>query len=470
MDRLGNMRKEMNLRTTNALLLVLLTVSVERGAWSQDSPNPKDSVEVLQALEEVKKSLHERIADGVVTVELVRRDLPSGLLSALERCTTEAQVAPWRRGSITDGELQIWHTWCDSFLNFIENDLFGLSEKGTLPTIEDWSAYFGRVFDDWASQGPAGAEEIQETFSRFTEGLKANLDGLGKTLERIGVHRGNPVILRQSTGFLIDKGTVVTTKDVARGLTDNDRIRVYSSKQVAYSTGEVLGDDPETSIAVIRLASPGSDLEPTIKFPKEDEPPVGSFVFTFYHAFHQLSLSMRTGEITGVNRQVPIFHCATFHETSLPTSPGTLGAPLVNLNGELVGMGNVFMAQGTMSEITFAVPALQLRAAADQIIQNGCVSRGCMGVYLNETVRKGQSGRVVVVSGLVPNSPASRSGIRNGDIILALNGKEVHCRTSLLSALSHYRPNDMITLALERNDESLTVQLPLAPLAETLEQ
>jgi serine protease Do len=133
-------------------------------------------------------------------------------------------------------------------------------------------------------------------------------------------------------------------------------------------------------------------------------------------------------------------------------------------------MGNVFMAQGTMSEITFAVPALQLRAAADQIIQNGRVARGCMGVYLNETVRKGQSGRVVVVSGLVPNSPASRSGIRNGDIILSLNGKEVHCRTSLLSALSHYRPNDMITLALERNDESVTVQLPLAPLADTLEQ
>lgn len=464
------MSNETGVRTANTLILVLLAISIEKLAWSQNSPRAEGSLQILEALEEVKQSLHKRVADGVVTVELVRRDLPSGLLSALERCTTEAQVSPWRHGKITDGELKLWHTWCDSFLTFIEKDLFGMSEQGALPAVEDWSAYFGRVFDAWVSEASAGTEEVQETFARFTEGLKANLDRLGRKLERNGVPKKHPVILRQSTGFLIDRGIVVTTKDLARGLTVNDRIRVYSSKQVAYSTGEILGDDPETSIAVIRLASPGCELEPTVKFPIEDEPAVGSFVFTFYHAFNQLSLSMRTGEITGVNRQVPIFHCATFHETSLPTSPGTLGAPLVNLKGDLVGMGNVFMAQGTMSEITFAVPASQLRVAADQIIQRGCATRGCIGVYLNEAVREGRTGRIVIVSGLVPDGPASRNGIRSGDIILSLNGKDVHCRMSLLSALSHYRANDMITLAIERNDRPVTVKLPLAPLADTLER
>jgi len=444
--------------------------SVSSLALAQGNPELQSSLSTLRALENVKKDLHERIADGIVTVQLVRRDLPTGLLSALERCTSEAQIVSWRRGEINEAERDQWRQWCNSFLSQAERELLALHAERASDDPAGWDSFLGRSFQTWIARAEVEYGSKDESFRKFRERLNARLVRLSGTLERMRMPRGQPVILRQSTGFLVDKGIVVTTRDVARIQNPNEWVRVYSGKQIAYSTGEVLGCDNETSIAVIRLASPGSSLESTIPFPEAQNTSIGTFVFSFYHAFNQLSLSMRTGEVTGTDRELPFFHGATFLETSIPTSPGTLGAPLVDSEGQLVGMGNLFMCQGTMSEITYALPADQLRSVVNQILRNGRVERGCIGVYLKEVPCLDGSQKHVLVTGVVPGSAASEGGVQPGDIITALDGNSVHCRTSLLSALSRYKVNDRVTLMIQRKNQPMSLQLCLVPLPDSSDQ
>src|SRR5690606_38368356 len=156
---------------------------------------------------------------------------------------------------------------------------------------------------------------------------------------------------------------------------------------------------------------------PTIDLSEPIGAGVGSYVFSFYHAFNQ-PLSMRTGEVTGADRRLPFFHCASFFETSLPTCPGTLGSPIVDIEGRLVGMNTVFMSQGTMSEVTFALPALQLKSVIEQIKNHGQVERGCIGVFVDEHPRRDGHGTVVLVREVLEESPAHASGLMPGDIIL----------------------------------------------------
>jgi len=232
---------------------------------------------------------------------------------------------------------------------------------------------------------------------------------------------------------------------------------------VQYSTGEVIGQDPETNVAVIRLASPGSELLPTINFNSDKATQVGDFVYAFWHAFSQ-PLSMRTGEVTGVLRKIPFFHCATFLETSLPTSPGTLGAPLVNLDGDFVGMGTVYMAQGSMTEVTFALPSLLLLSVVDQIRKDGIVKRGKLGVFVNELADSGSDGKKVVVKEVEPNSTAARHGLQVGDVIKSVNDVPIHCKMHLLANLSRFKPTDEIVLTIDRHGQPTRISLDLDPM------
>jgi len=423
---------------------------------------PPAPIEVVRAFEDVKVSIKERAADGVVTVQVVKSDILTDLLSSLQRCANACQFIPRRQGEISDEEWSQWKGWCESFLSFTERKFPEAGRDRLADGTDDWRQMFDGIYNDWLAERTSGGAGLTAPFHRFAGRLKTQLDGLGDRLKALGVPHGEPIVMRQSTGFLIDTGIVVTTQEVAGPRNPNEWIRVYSEKQGAHSMGELIGKDSETNVAVIRLGSPGSELAPTIPFRRKADPPMGSFVLAFYHAFNQ-PLSMRTGEITGVNRRIPFFHCASFLETSLPTSPGTLGAPLVDLDGELVGMGNVFMIEGTLSEITYALPASQLDAVVDQIRRHGQVERGCIGVYVDE-VHLSAGAKGVRVREVLPDSPAFRSGIRAGDIIRALDGKPVYCRTTLLSALSLKKPKDPVTLSVDRDGQPASISLELASL------
>lgn len=425
------------------------------------------SLDELQALQAQRNELFRRISPGIVSVAVVHNSIPAWAMASIERCANECRLQPWRCGDLSDEELDQWRGWCDSFLSYTEANLLRGIPSSSPEQVDDWRAFLARNLEEWKSSLSGILEDKRKSLDQFLEVLSKHLSGLGDHLEKIHARTLRPLTLRQGTGFVVAKGHVVTTLDVARLKSDFESLRVWSDAQVAYSTGEIVGTDPETNVALIRLSSPGAELMPSIELDPNKMAQPGDFVYAFWHAFSQPA-SMRTGEITGGLRKVPFFDCATFLETSLPTSPGTLGAPIVNLQGQLVGMGTVFMAQGTMSEVTYALPAPQLLSVVDQIKNQGEVHRGKLGVMISEFQSDDHLGKKVVVQSVEPESTASKHGIQPGDVIVAINNEVIHCRMHLQTCLSKYQPDQELVLDLNRPASGpIRVALQLDPIPET---
>ncbi len=431
-------------------LLPALTVST----WAEGG------LEYFKNLQEVRREIFAKTAPGVLRVELVHRSMPAYLLNNLNRCTSECEFKPWQRGEISDEEASMWQNWCQSFMDFSDTRFRATLQSETDTVV--WHDSLRNVFADWLVKTRLNADESSRpTLDRFSARLNEHVTVLADDLERKSAISPKPMVRDQGTGVLIRKGVLVTTHTLARGITNQDWIRVWSDEQVAYSTGELVGGDPDTNLAVFRLSGPAAELEPIGSGDDEIKPQVGDFVFFFCHPFNQ-GLSMQTGEITSLYNRLPFFNCASFHSTSFPTSPGTLGGPIVDLEGRLVGINTLYMGQGNMSEITYTLPVDSLNACVDQILDKGHVERGRLGVFLNDFHCKiGHHTRVSVLK-VLPNSAAEEGGIHEGDVINAINGKNVNCRMEVVSLLYQSPPSQPINFEIDRAGELHEIQLKLA--------
>lgn len=445
-------------------LLTRLAVAVMVVGTVCSAPSPSQNAsEYLKSIQSLRKDLFARISPGVVSVELIHRSLPAWEMAEIERWSNECRLQSGRGGQLSDQEAEQWREWCDSFLAEVETQMAGSNDSVAGGSVGDWQNFLRQMLSDWQTrERPFLVDGQDASFHKFAAMLGEQITRFDSQVAGVKNVSMKPVPLHQNTGFLIDKGLVVTTFDVARHRGPYDGIRIWSDAQVQYSTGEVIGQDPETNIALIRLSSPGAELTPTIQLAADKTPEVGDFVFAFWHAFSQ-PLSMRSGEVTGVLRKIPTFHYATFFETSLPTSPGTLGAPLVNLDGELLGMGTIFMAQGAMTEVTFALTTQQILDVAGQLRSEGLVKRGKLGVSVSEQVSADHTSKQVVVKSVEPDSSAARFGVQSGDVIISVNEEPIHCKMHLIANLSRYKPNDQIVLKVLRQGQPQEISVGLDP-------
>jgi len=421
-------------------------------------------LEYFKSLQEVRREIFNKTAPAVVRVELVHRSMPAYLLSSLDRCASECEFKPWQRGEISGDEAAMWQQWCRSFMDFSQ-DKFRATLQSETDTVV-WHDSLETAFQDWLTHTRQDLESSQgESLERFSQRLNEHITALAEDLKLKGAVSPKPMVRDQSTGVVIRKGIVVTTHNAARGNGPQDWIRVWSDKLVAYSTGELVGSDPDTNLAVIRLSGPGSELEPIGRIEADHQPRVGDFAFFLYHPFNQ-GLSMQSGEITSLYNRLPFFNCAAFHSTSFPTSPGTLGGPVVDLDGNLIGINTLYMGQGNMSEITYTLPSGNVLACVDQIMDKGYVERGRLGVYLSEfNCPVGQHVRVSVMK-VLPGSVADLMGIHKGDIINSINGKSVNCRMELVSQLYQTPPEKPVQLEIERGGQVQEIQLSLSAPAK----
>lgn len=416
--------------------------------------------EYFKQLQEVRREIHRQVAPSVVRVQLVHRSIPAFLLERLDRCALECEFKPWQRGEISADEALQWKAWCDSFMSFSEHRFRSALQSDSEKVL--WDVSLQTTFHDWLNQTRESVEEeIRDSLDRFSATLTAHIETLAEDLKKRETISPKPLVRDQSTGVVVREGVVVTTQNVAKTRGPEEWIRVWSDALVAYSTGEVVGVDPDTNLAVIRLSGPGAKLTPTLGLDPTVSPEIGDFTFFFYHPFNQ-GLAMRTGEITSLYNQLPFFHCAAFHGTSFPTSPGTLGGPVVNLDGQLVGINTVFMGQGNMSEVTYSLPTGDVLACVDQILTKGYVERGRLGVQLSEYhCSEGGHLRVSILK-VLPGTPAAEMGLQQGDVIESVNGRHVNCRMEVVSQLYQSPPDREVSLEIDRGGELKQIHLKLA--------
>jgi S1-C subfamily serine protease len=250
--------------------------------------------------------------------------------------------------------------------------------------------------------------------------------------------RGMPRYFEQKgvgSGFVIDpKGLIVTNHHVTRDVAE---ITVTFPDGRSFQ-GKVIGQDAGTDLALVKVEAEGL---PTLRFADPRAVRVGEWVVAIGSPLG-LSTTVTAGIVSALKRSVAISERVEFLQTDAPINPGNSGGPLLNLNGEVVGINTAIAAKA--QGIGFAIPVETARFVVSELREKGKVERPWMGLF----IEVGASG--LRVSEVSPDGPAFRAGVRAGDLILELEGKKVSAAADLSRALGDRRVGDRVRLALSR--------------------
>jgi len=227
------------------------------------------------------------------------------------------------------------------------------------------------------------------------------------------------------SGFIVSKdGYVITNNHVIK---DADEVLVRLNDRREYSA-KVIGTDERTDVAVLKIEA---DNLPVLKIGSSTKLKVGEWVLAIGSPFG-FDYSVTAGIVSAKGRSLPRENYVPFIQTDVAINPGNSGGPLFNLKGEVVGVNSqIYSRTGGFMGLSFAIPIEVAMNVADQLRKNGRVSRGWLGVLIqdvNSDLAESfgmKRPRGALVSRVLPDSPAADAGFEVGDIILSFNGEKV---------------------------------------------
>ena len=294
----------------------------------------------------------------------------------------------------------------------------------------------------------------------------------------------------KGSGVIIDKaGHVVTNNHVVAGLGNGAQISVTLFDERTYGA-TVVGTDPATDLAVIKLQNAPSDLTP-VALGDATKLTVGQPVMAVGNPLG-LAGTVTTGIVSALNRPVttqdtsgsdPLNQSAgepvvtNAIQTSAAINPGNSGGALVNASGQLVGINSsIAQVSGSSSGgqsgnigIGFAIPVNEVKAIADQLISSGKAQHAYLGVSSRDaTVTDGSAKRSAAQIGqVVSGTPAADAGLKTGDAIVAVNGSPVSSAESLVAQIRERTVGEKVTLTVIRDGKQLQVPVTLAVRPDT---
>lgn len=259
-------------------------------------------------------------------------------------------------------------------------------------------------------------------------------------------------------------GYIITNNHVVE---KSDEIKVTLLDKRVFK-GRIVCADPKTDIAVIRI---DANNLPTIPWGDSEKLQVGEFVLAIGNTYG-LSHTVTMGIISAVGRaNVGIADYEDFIQTDAAINPGNSGGPLVNIKVELIGINTaIFSRTGGYQGIGFAVPSDMVRLVMDQLVQGGKVTRGWIGVTIQElTPELSQKfglkkANGALVSDVAKDSTAAKAGIMRGDIILEFNGKGVKDVSTLRNMVAQSKAGSEISVKILRSGKEYTVKMVIVEL------
>jgi serine protease DegS len=250
-------------------------------------------------------------------------------------------------------------------------------------------------------------------------------------------------------------------------LTNNHVIDGAEEIQVSLRDGRtaaaaVVGTDPEADLAVLKVSLPNL---PTVVLGRSEDLREGDVVLAIGNPFG-VGQTVTQGIVSAKGRtQLGISTFENFIQTDAAINPGNSGGALINAAGELVGINTaIFTRTGGSQGIGFAIPVTIARDVMEQIIETGHVSRGWLGIEIQDLSPElaesfGMSGqRGVVVAGVLTKGPAHQAGMQPGDVILSIAGKSVHNVTTALGIIAQNRPGNPVEIEVMREGRKLLLQ------------
>ncbi len=254
-------------------------------------------------------------------------------------------------------------------------------------------------------------------------------------------------------------------------LTNNHVIEQADEIEVALNDGrkfpaKLVGADPESDLAVLQIAA-GPNL-PAITFAAPDGVAVGDVALAIGNPFG-VGQTVTQGIVSALGRtRLGINTFEDFIQTDAAVNRGNSGGALVDANGNLIGINTaIFSPTGTSLGIGFAIPVSLARKVMDQIIRTGTVTRGWIGVEVQEiTPELAESFRLgtvrgALIAGVMRGSPADRAGVRTGDVLVGVEGNEVKDTRSMLDLIAALQPGQKANIRLQRNNTQTALEVTI---------
>jgi serine protease Do len=266
------------------------------------------------------------------------------------------------------------------------------------------------------------------------------------------------------SGFIIDtEGYIITNNHV---ITDADEIKVKLKDGKEFNA-EIIGKDPTTDIALLKI-KPTKDL-PALTLGDSNDLEIGQWVVAIGNPFG-LEDTVTAGIVSAKGRVIGAGPYDDFIQTDASINPGNSGGPLINLKGEVVGINTAIIAGGGGS-IGFAIPINMAKDIIDQLKKSGEVSRGWLGVAIQDldeelkSYYKVDSG--VLITEVFADDPADKAGIKANDIIVSVNGTPVNSSRELSRLIAAVPVGDKAELKINRNGDMMTKKIVVAKRDET---
>lgn len=273
--------------------------------------------------------------------------------------------------------------------------------------------------------------------------------------------------MSHGTGFLVTAdGHIVTNYHVVR---DARKITVFRSDgEKKEYPATLVGGDPQTDVAILKLDNADSETFPFLKFGDSNSMEVAEWVMAIGSPF-QLEATVTVGVISAKGRQnLQITDLEDFIQTDAAINPGNSGGPLLNLDGEVIGINTAIVSpNGGYIGIGFAVPSKIASSIMNQVISTGKISRGFLGVMV-QPIDKDlaeafdlPSPEGVLITEVVADSPAEAAGLRSGDVITRYNGKKIFSQEQLRNNLMLLQPGTKVKLEVIRKGKKMNVTVKL---------
>lgn len=261
----------------------------------------------------------------------------------------------------------------------------------------------------------------------------------------------------RGTGFLVTPdGYILTNNHVVQ---ESQKITVHLHNGGEYPA-ELVGTDPSTDVAVLKINIQDA---PYLKLANSDKIEVGEWAIAIGNPF-ELRATLTVGVVSAKGRNgLNINNFEDFIQTDAAINPGNSGGPLLNINGEVIGINTAIVTRsGGYMGIGFSVPSNMARHVMDQLVQTGSVARGYLGIVaqdlnpeLIEAFKLPKNSNGVVIVEIAPESPAQKAGLKIGDVIIRINNKPVESSHALRSVIAHIVPGKTAMIQVIREGQTL---------------
>ena len=350
----------------------------------------------------------------------------------------------------------------------------GEVQAATTAVVSTGSPMVPGNFSDLAESIRSGVVNIQVSkkvkkagFEQFGESPFGDRNPFGEFFGPFGGFGKNAPERRQQgvgSGFIMSReGYILTNNHVVE---DAERIKVKLAGGKEFD-GKIVGRDPKTDLALIKIeASP--DLQP-LRLGDSDELKVGNWVVAVGSPFG-LEQTVTAGIVSAKGRVIGSGPYDNFIQTDASINPGNSGGPLINLQGEVVGINTAIIASG--QGIGFAIPINMAKEIAPQLQKRGHVTRGLLGVAIQDVTPELakslglKESEGALVSQVVPGGPADKAGIEQGDVIVNFDGQSVGDSKDLPRLVASAPVGKTVTVKLFRDGKEVERQAKVGEMEE----